>query len=270
MIHCIWYPSGGFGHFVNAMICMHGENFARPNGEFTIADDGNSHALPLLIEKYCNKQPFHMPCLDSDLDYTVLIDNGINDESMHFLVDFPGCHVIKVCYDDRSWPVIAYAHIVKALRSDLEQILDIDRDRWPVLDNWVQREKYFLYLRDHYLRTAWRRTDGIDTLPISCLYVYQDLVQGLRDTGICVEGGAADWYKWFHANHRYISPVLLAQQIIWDLNHGLDRSLHHITELWTQAVIYYYLYLEYGQEVPHNDFANFFASIGQIRNWLHS
>jgi hypothetical protein len=43
-----------------------------------------------------------------------------------------------------------------------------------------------------------------------------------------------------------------------------SSDLTHITDIWTQAVVYYYIWLEFGIEVPHNDFANFFTNTDQI------
>ena len=30
MIYCVQYPSGGFGHFINAILTLHGVEFVRP------------------------------------------------------------------------------------------------------------------------------------------------------------------------------------------------------------------------------------------------
>ena len=33
MIYCVWYPSGGFGHFINAVISLYGVDFKRPKNK---------------------------------------------------------------------------------------------------------------------------------------------------------------------------------------------------------------------------------------------
>ena len=78
MIYCIWYPSGGFGHFVNAILTLHGKNFVRPNKKLmNFSPDGNSHTLDLVVPKYhYNSWPGGIEFLN-DKNYCVLIDNGI-------------------------------------------------------------------------------------------------------------------------------------------------------------------------------------------------
>ena len=82
MIYCVWYPSGGFGHFVNAVLTLHGRDFERPERvDYQFSKKGNSHELQLVAPKYL-KNPTHYDFDFSSTDhYSVLIDNGINDES---------------------------------------------------------------------------------------------------------------------------------------------------------------------------------------------
>lgn len=266
MIYCIWYPSGGFGHFINTVISIYGMGFYRPSRGLELSENGNSHAVPLVLPKYKSNQPYFMPKLDISFRYSVLVDNGIDDESTDFLQTFPGAQVIKVCYDDRSWPVVAYTHIVKAMTSSLDDQLPVAQDLWPDHSDWSRREKFFLYLRDHFLRQAWRPDTFSRALPLSSLYEYERMKHQLESVGIEISAFSEDWQTWRAANARYLQPVLTAQHILDTLQ--VDQDLSHITDLWTQAVIYYYLWLEFGREVPHNDYADFFASTGEIRRWL--
>ena len=45
-------------------------------------------------------------------------------------------------------------------------------------------------------------------------------------------------------------------------------DLTHITDIWSQAVIYYYIWLKYNVEVPHNDYANWFTNTKEIVTML--
>lgn len=267
MIYCIWYPSGGFGHFINAMISLHGKNFYRPKQGFKLSENGNSHDVPLVIPRYRRHKKFSMPELDPAFNYSVLIDNGIDDEDIEFLPTFPGANIIKVCYDDRSWPVVAYTHIIKAMNSRLEDQLSLSQDLWPDQSAWAQREKFFLYLRDHSFRHSWRPSDTVHALPIACLYDYLDMKTVLSAIGIETDPFDQDWAQWRTANAKYLEPVLIAQTIVENLENQ-DQDLSHIQDVWTQAVIYYYLWLEFDRGVPHNDYANFFKSTGEIRQWV--
>lgn len=267
MIYCIWYPSGGFGHFFNSMIGLHGDNFARPHGDLVLGADGNSHGHQLLLPKYKYGRPFCLPYIDPALHYTILIDNGINDETLDWRADIPGSKILKICYDDWSWPIVAHTHIIKAMRSDFNRELSIDLSLWSEKSDWAQREKFFLYLRDHPLRNCWRPTAGIDIVPISCLYHYYTMRDRLADLGISLRGGEDDYQRWYLSNQKYILPVIAAQQVIQNIQ-DVDQPLDHIDDLWTQAVIYYFLYLHHGIEVPHNDYADFFRSTKDIKRLL--
>lgn len=267
MIYCIWYPSGGFGHFINAVISIHGKNFYHLSEDLKFSTNGNSHSLPLSIPKYSNRETFVRPFLDPKFNYTVLIDNGINDESTDFSQTFVDCQTIKVCYDDWSWPVVAHTHIVKAMNSSLKDQLQIDCQLWPDTDLWAQREKYFLYLRDHPLRHAWRPSSWCSTLPVASLYDYHAFHEALTLLNLDVQPFQQDWNQWRVANNDYLQPVMVAKDLLRNL-HVSDRDLTHINDIWTQAVFYYYLWLEFAREVPHNDYADFFSSTGEIRQWL--
>ena len=112
MIYCIWYPSGGFGHFVNAVISLHGDNFVRPKNKLEFSDNGDSHLLDLTAPKYFHDNKYNFT-FDDNVNYSVLIDNGINNEGVKFLENFPSAKVIKMCYTDNTWPVIAKTMIDK-------------------------------------------------------------------------------------------------------------------------------------------------------------
>jgi hypothetical protein len=53
MIYCVWFPAGGFGHFINAVLTLHGKNFARPDVDHYEFDKlGTSHSLPRVAPTY--------------------------------------------------------------------------------------------------------------------------------------------------------------------------------------------------------------------------
>ena len=86
MIYCIWYPSGGFGHFINAVLSLYGTNFARPRvNTVEFNNDGNSHAVELIAPKYLKNLNNYSFNFLPNYNYSVLIDNGINDEGTKFL-----------------------------------------------------------------------------------------------------------------------------------------------------------------------------------------
>ena len=178
MIYCVWYPSGGFGHFVNAVLTLHGNNFVRPKKSLTFSADGDSHNLDVVVPKYHhNHWPYKFE-FDENKNYSVLIDNGINNESSTFETNFSNAAVIKICYTDHSWPVVARTMIYKAMKSSIESALPIDE--WDVDEPWARREKYFLFLRDHQLKNAWR-PENENFINVEHLFDYNDFYNRLHD-----------------------------------------------------------------------------------------
>lgn len=261
MIYCVWYPSGGFGHFINAVLTLRGKEFVRPKKQLSFSDNGDSHALDLVTPKY-----FH-DCWPGGIEfinnknYCVLVDNGINSESDQFKSTFPVSTVIKICYTDYSWPVIARTMIDKAMGSSIEEQLPIDN--WESSEPWAQREKYFLFLRDHKLRHAWRATDD-NAIHIDELYDEYEEFFNIVNSVVKTEWCEDLWLKWRASNARYIDPVKTARKIIDYVNVKWAVDLSDVTDIWTQSVVYYYIWLRFGIEVPHNDFADFFSNTKQI------
>jgi len=260
MIYCVWYPSGGFGHFVNAVLTLHGKNFVRPKKNLQFSATGDSHTLDLVVPKYfknrwCNNFDF-----SDNTNYCVLIDNGINDESDQFKQTFPDATVIKICYSDHSWPIVARTMIDKAMQSGIAQELPIDS--WHTDADWAKREKYFLYLRDHTLRHCWRHNTDF-ALYVDDLLHYKSLFDKLNSV-TTVEPFENLWQDWRRANAKYLDPVVLARSVIDSVNNHQYFDTTNITDIWAQAVIYYYIWIAFDVEVPHNDYANFFTSTAQI------
>jgi hypothetical protein len=95
MIYCVWYPSGGFGHFISAILTFYGEGFVRPKNQLQFSDNGNSHNLDLITPKYFKDcWPGGIEFLN-DKNYCVLVDNGINNQSEQFKYTFPNLKAIK-------------------------------------------------------------------------------------------------------------------------------------------------------------------------------
>ena len=76
------------------------------------------------------------------------------------------------------------------------------------------------------------------------------------------------WDEWYIANKKYIDPVIDAQAVVQAIKNNNNICLDHISDIWNQSVLYYFLWIEFGQEVPHNDYPDFFQDINQIREWI--
>lgn len=264
MIYCVWYPSGGFGHFVNAVLSLYGKNFVRPKKSLEFSNNGDSHSLDLVIPKYFQE---HWPGgveFDDSKNYSVLVDNGINNESSKFKSVFPDSEIIKICYTDHSWPVVANTMLVKAMGVAPALHLDPGPD-WESTEPWAQREKYFLYLRDHPLRHAWKPNSVSKNLLVEKMMTYVDFVDTIRAFGIDIDEFKDVYQQWQQANYQYFYPVVAANKFV-----NGDELDSPITDIWTQAVVYYQIWCKYGIEVPHNDYADFFQSQKQYTEWILS
>lgn len=268
MIYCIWYPSGGFGHFINAILSLYGTGFKRPHGQLQFSTNGNSHNLDLVAPKYTEANLDYHYNFDPVYNYSVLVDLGINSTCCNFTQSFPESKTIKMCYTDTSWPIVARTMIDKALRSTIEIELATDPSLWNSTQPWTQREKYFLFLRDHSLRRAWRDEPEIHCVYIDSLLNYADLRNCIEDIGVELAEFDDVWSEWCTCNKKYLDPVVTADLVLDKIERQENIDLTHITDLWIQAVIYYFIWLKFGREVPHNDFENFFNNTDQIRTWL--
>ena len=268
MIYCIWYPSGGFGHFINAILNLHGKNFARPTNKIKFSNTGDLHSLELPAPKYRADPENYEFDFDPTLNYSVLIDNGINNEGERFKTIFPSAHIIKLCYDDISWPIVAKTMIDKAMQSTISEQLVVDCDKWDIDEPWAVREKYFLFLRDHTLRKAWQPAKNVTNLLINDVLDYSQLHTQLSTSGAELSNFESLHWAWQQANKQYINSVKNSQLVVKSIKNNVNVNLDHISSVWDQAVLYYFLWINFGQEVPHNDYANFFSDTATIRKCL--
>lgn len=269
MIYCIWYPAGGFGHFVNSILSLHGQGFVRPHGHSVeFSSNGNSHKLDLVAPKYLHNPKSYEFDFDPAKHYSVLIDNGINDESTLFVKFFPTACVVKICYTDKTWPIVSRTMIEKAMVVDFYQEVS-PKTSWNSVDDWAVREKFFLFLRDNTLRYAWKIDPQYQYLKIDDMLCYDNFCNQLHSIGINTYNFKELWNNWKISNQKYINPVEIAQQVISDIKNKKNSDLSHISDIWTQSIIYYYIWLEYNFEVPHNDYCQWFTNTEQIAIMLN-
>jgi len=265
-IVCVWYPSGGFGHFIGAVLALHGTDFVRPgNTTYQFGANGNSHSSELTAPKFSASTTNY--CFDfsqSDKKYVVLVDPGINNEINRFVEQFPNSQVLKLCYTAATWPIVAHTSIHKAMVSSIQDELAVDLQSWPTEQNWAQREKYFLFLVEHHYRNMWKPEESCHNLLVDDLLDYQTFHNRLGEFGIIPTDFSDLWNTWFRLNQLYIAPVLLARQVVSAVRDRRSMDLSFCQDLWTQAVVNYTIWDQFGLVVPANDFADWFASSDQI------
>jgi hypothetical protein len=205
----------------------------------------------------------------TELIYSVLIDNGIDDEGAEFFKIFPNAKVIKICYSDQTWPVVASAMIHKAMHSTLDYELSIDPTNWQTTEVWAQREKYFLFLKEHHYRDRWREHPGCHNIFIEDFFNYDRMSCVFDTAGIKLTNFSDLWQQWWDSNQTYIKPLKNAQDIMTALDHHQHIDLDHCSDLWTQAIVNYLIWTKHNYIVPANDYSNWFANTGQILSLLH-
>lgn len=265
-IYCVWYPSGGFGHFINTVLTQYGTDFVRPvNTGYQFSATGNSHINELVAPKFLfNPVDYKFNFEKTTKQYSVLIDNGINDESKNFINTFPNAKVIKVCYSTVTWPVVASTAIHKAMESDFDSELSVDKLGWAESNDWAQREKYFLFLAGHHHRMMWKPEIDYHNLLIDDLLDYNLFCTKLNNFGIELTDFSELWDSWHNHNQKYISPVVFAKKVIDAIDQNQSMDLSHCQDLWTQAVVNYFIWDKFKYTVPANDFANWFINTNQI------
>ena len=144
--------------------------------------------------------------------------------------------------------------------SSIEEQLPVDN--WDSDNSWACREKYFLFLRDHNLRHAWKPTND-HTVYVNDLFDYAQFFDKLNSF-TKVKHFKELWHQWRKANAQYLDPIKTADTIISNVLSNQSYNTTCITDVWTQAVVYYYIWLKFGIEVPHNDFVDFFSDTKQI------
>ena len=278
----IQYPSGGFGHTIHVILTMFGRNFAGVPTDYAFGIGGNSHHFPELLPKMNNVADyktvlFHQALekIDDNKNVTVLIDCGITDDTLNFKKHISYDFVIRICYDDWAWPLLAklfYTRCMAAVDSKKYTLIDFispDEMHWAtsVTENWAVREKYFLYLKDHHFRYCWRPADGCVTLPIEKILNYKSLHSALNHWFDV--GEFEDFHKkWNNANNEHFSFYFDCLDIMDCVESRKSRDLTGINDFFSQAVVYYYIWIKYNFEVPHNDYSNWFTNTTDIVKML--
>jgi hypothetical protein len=97
---------------------------------------------------------------------------------------------------------------------------------------------------------------------------YSQLHNQLLTSGVELDNFEALYLDWYEANKQYINSVKNSQLAIESIKNNVNMSLDLMSSKWDQAVLYYFLWITFGKEVPHNDYADFFSDTSCVRKWL--
>jgi hypothetical protein len=157
---------------------------------------------------------------------------------------------------------VAKTSIIKASKSSLRQELPVD-EQWPCQELWAIREKYYLYLKEHSLRSAWKDDANCFNLDVLKLWSYQELKTVLSNI-VDLTDFESMHQAWAVANNNYFFPIIESIKLIESIKTQANVSLGHITDIWDQAVINYVLNVKFGIDIPVNDYTDWFQSTDQI------
>jgi hypothetical protein len=279
----IQYPSGGFGHLIHALLSSYSPQFYGKEKNYNFGHGGDSHNYPVFLPKYFEGATFDVGRYSNLLKQyqgqsefiTVLIDSGITNDSEEFLNYVTPAIRLKVHYDDWSWPLagkLFYTRCMAAVLNkptELAEFINPDIDKWANgSENWAVREKYFLFLRDHAFRKSWRLRQDEMSLPLTDILKYDKLFK-ILSTYFTINDFFEFYIAWETKNHHHYAFYYEAIDIWTNIKNKTSYSLDNVTDLFTQAVIYYFIWLEFGVEVPHNIYSNWFTNTEEIVGMLN-
>jgi hypothetical protein len=274
----IQYPSGSFGHLIHTILSSYSPQFYGKELNFKFGHGGNNHNYPTFLPKYFNKTTFdadnYTNCLkkyQGTTEFvTMLVDSGITNDSEEFLNYVKPALRLKIHYDDWSWPIAGKLFYTRCMASvhnnptELNEFINPDILKWSnVNEAWAIREKYFLFLRDHAFRKSWRLKKSELSIPMLDVLEYQKLFKRLS-MYFTINKFDDFYYKWKDQNYHHYAFYDNTIDIWNAIKNKTSYSLNNVTDLYTQAVIYYFIWLEFNVEVPHNDFSDWFTNTDEI------
>jgi hypothetical protein len=277
----ISYPSGGYGFYLTRLINYFVTNVVSTTDSFLFDDLGTSHSLPLVVGDIHFEKNRTLTVgveayqFDIDQQKYILIPYcpGINSDNPNNVIDmFPNAKIIRLFYQDNTWPLVFQNCIVKAATGNTEDDIEFDAEIFGSSDAWARRENFELLFKNHHYRTMWKQHDtvlNIDiftllTDPQHCLHQIAGLINGsvTRMDELAIK----------HQQFLDANPNTVRHLEILDIVKSLakDQDLSHINQLYQQAVLNFYIQLKFNFVIPSNDYANWFTNTKQIVTMLNN
>jgi hypothetical protein len=275
------YPSGGYGYYLTRLINQFVTNVVQTPDAFLFDDLGTSHDLPLVVGDIHHEQNRVLHMADSmywsDIKKQkyILVPYcpGIpNDTTDNLKSNYPNAKVIRLCYQDNTWPLVFQNCIVKAARGTTESDVDFDAKKFGVSDNWACRENFSLLFEYHHYRIMWKEhvhdnwlnidISELITNPQNCLERVENFIDGSM---IDLNQLPSKHRQFLDANPNTVQHLEILN-IVKTLT--VDQDLAHINQLYHQAVLNFYVQLEFNFVIPANDYANWFTNTKEIVTML--
>lgn len=272
----IQFPQGGFGHFTHLILSQFGKDFHCSDDAKNYQNSEsqeNCHDFPLWLPKYKNTDSYDSNDYKQKLSVlkekfvTAVVSSGWHNDSQEFELVLHPAVKIRIGYDDWSWPlaVKVFYERHQKLYSKFSQNHTYDLILNSHEEDWHKREQLFLFLRDHSHRGKWRPLPNTLNISLIDYLVYNNLHSALN-TQFQVDHFESVYESWFKQNSHYFDSYIQAWFVMNNLHNNTDIS--GITDVFTQATIYYYIWLKYNLEVPHNDYSSWFTNTKEIVKML--
>jgi hypothetical protein len=275
------YPSGGYGYYLTRLINAFITNVVKTSDDFSFDSVGTSHQLPLVAGDVHFDQNKNLISISDEYQVEIaqkkyiLIPycTGIQSDDVTSLTNaFPNAKIIRLYYEDDTWPLVFQNCITKAALETLETAVEFDHTVFGSSDDWAKRENFYLLLKNHHFRHMWNQCDSTRFLNINILDLLTKPENCLRSIANYIHGTVIDLDALQTRHQQFLdsnSNTVRHLEILHIVkNLKLTQSLKHIDHLYQQAVLNFYLQLRYKFEVLPNDYSDWFTNTTDIVKML--
>lgn len=273
----IHYPSGGFGHFMNALLSLCTDEFYVADSGIDFSNSGDSHSFLLSAVKWARTNPdYKFTPFDwaqgLNRRHIVLVDLGIvNDSHTTVRKKFKQNYIVRMCIDQPARSIVYQTCLYKAQKKEFEFEYDAD---WQRREEFTKQYQYCDESQDYFLNNFQPVDDqNVVNVLISWLFTDFDLVLSTLEVGLDVEirrDQARELHRQFLlVNGRYATGLFWANRILASLDDGSNLDLSDCNTLHDQGYINYLLAKRYQiPEIPAYDYRDWFANTAQISTFI--
>jgi hypothetical protein len=275
----IHYPSGGYGFYLTRLMNRYLNGVVKVNDKFEFDALGTSHLLPLVYGHLHFNEHKNFDLSSSDPIYHDSIHQGnyvlipccpgINDDMMSdTMKDYPNSKFVRLWYDDRTWPLVFFNAIVKAMKGDINRDVHFDEKQFGSSEEWARRENFSLLLDSHCLRQEWKPNthDRVHNVNIFSLLI--DPASCLSDIANFLEVSTTTPQDLGEKHQDFLqcNPATVLHLKILDTVEHLNReqTLDWVEDLYWQGVINFYVEQKYDVLIPYNTYSNWFTDTAEI------
>ena len=277
----IQYPSGGYGFYLARLINSFVTNIVSVDDSFSFDHLGTSHSLPLVAGDIHHEQQRTLHSTDEkyqsgiDQQKYILIPYcpGIpNDTTDNIKNNFPNAKILRLCYQDNTWPLVFQNCIIKAAVGTLENDVEFDHNKFGSSEDWARRENFSLMFAQHHYRNIWKAHKHEQFLNIDIFELLANPQQCLEQVAGFIGGTTtqldslpARHQEFLNANPNTVRHFEILRTVE---SLKIEKDLTGIDHLYQQAVMNFYIQSKFNFVIPSNDYANWFTNTKEIVTML--